>query len=109
MVTYTLMVTNTGNITDTFTIAVSGLYTASLSITNTGELGAGESASFYVMVEIPADAMAGDSDVTTVQVMSASDPEVTAEAALTTTVEGEEGPTEWMIFLPLVMKGYQQP
>jgi hypothetical protein len=100
-VVYSLMVTNTGNITDTYEITATAVWDVQLPVMGF-TLGPGESAPLTVNVNIPADAADGDSDVATVTIMSASIPELMDVSTLTTTVEvqGE------FIFLPLVMDGY---
>ncbi len=73
-VEYTVTVTNNGNVTDTVDLTVSGeTWTTSLSVSSV-ELGAGESVDITVSVEIPGDALPGDSDMATVTGTSAGDP-----------------------------------
>jgi hypothetical protein len=103
-VTYTLTVTNTGDITDTFGITVTAGWDVHLPVAEL-TLGAGESADFVVQVDIPADAANGESDVATVTVMVEGVPSATAESELTTTAVISER----KIFLPLVMNGYNAP
>jgi choice-of-anchor B domain-containing protein len=65
-VTYTVDITNTGNISDSYALSLSGqLWNATLS-TSTLSLDAGESTAVTVQVEVPAEASAGSSDVVTV-------------------------------------------
>jgi VCBS repeat-containing protein len=98
--TYNLTVTNTGNVTDLFNLAVSGnIWTTTLS-NNTVTLAAGETATFTVTVTVPNDAVIGDSDAVTVTATSQNDPLVTESAVLTTTVEE----TPYYIYLPLVLR-----
>ena len=83
-VAYTLTLENTGNITDTFTVEAAGVWDANLPVTSF-ELAAGEMADVVVEVTIPADAMAGESDLTTVTATSAFDDGVSDFSELTTT------------------------
>jgi uncharacterized membrane protein len=101
-VTYMVHVTNTGNTTDTFDINVDGEWTTTampLSV----ELGAGEMGMFYVTVQIPASAAAGESDVATVMVTSAGDATAMDTVELTTTATAVPQ-TEFTIYLPLISK-----
>jgi uncharacterized membrane protein len=83
-VVYTLTLENTGNIADTFTVEAAGAWAVNLPV-DTFNLAAGETADFVVEVTIPAGAMAGASDVTTVTATSAFDDGVSDSSALTTT------------------------
>ena len=84
VVTYTLTITNDGNVMDTFNIAISG---ESWTTTAPGSVmvNAGTSSTFDVAVTIPANAGGGDSDVATITVTSANDAGATDSADLTTT------------------------
>ena len=69
LITYTLRITNTGNVADIFTIEESGAtWDVTLPATPTVMLVAGESAEFTVSVAIPADAGTGAQDVATITV-----------------------------------------
>jgi subtilisin family serine protease len=103
-VEYTLTVTNTGDLTDTFSITATAVWDVQLPVTGF-TLGPGESAPLTVNVDIPADAANGDSDVATVTVMSETDPSSMAESELTTTAVISER----KVFLPLVMDGFNAP
>jgi hypothetical protein len=83
-VAYTLTLENTGNIADTFAVEAAGVWDVSLS-GDSFDLEPGEMVDVVVEVTIPADAMAGDSDVTTVTATSAFDDGVTDSSDLTTT------------------------
>jgi hypothetical protein len=85
VVTYTLMVTNTGNITDTFNVAVSGNAWTTNAPATVGPVAAGASATFQVTVTVPTNALAGASDTVTVTVTSQGDPTKSAQSSLTTT------------------------
>jgi uncharacterized membrane protein/subtilisin family serine protease len=91
-VEYTLMVTNTGDLTGTFDITVTSGWVADLPVTEL-TLAAGESADFVADVTIPADAAKGDSDVATVTVKVEGVPSAMAESKLTTTANQAYGVT----------------
>jgi hypothetical protein len=100
-VVYTVLITNTGNATDTFDLAVSGnTWTATLSDTSL-TLGAGESGSFTVSVDIAATATDGETDTVTVTATSQGDGSVSDSADLTTTATEVSGYT---LFLPIIFK-----
>jgi uncharacterized repeat protein (TIGR01451 family) len=92
-VTYTVVITNASNgPTDSFTVTLgASAWTSTLSDDVVGPLGVGESAAVEVMVEIPADAMVGDTDVVQVTATSQGDPGESASADLTTGVVGDFG------------------
>jgi hypothetical protein len=83
-VTYMLTLENTGNIADTFTVEATGVWATNLPVSSF-DLGPGETVDFVVEVTVPAGAMAGDSDVTTVTATSVFDDSVSDSSALTTT------------------------
>jgi len=84
-VTYTLQVSNTGNCSNTYDIGVSGVWTPSLSITNTGVLTSDGFANVTVTVDIPITAIPGVSDETTVLVTGTISSVATDTIVLTTT------------------------
>ncbi len=97
-VSYTFVVTNTGNFPDTFLISVSGVWTPTVSAPDTGSLGFGESFTFTVTVSVPATALGGESDTATVTVTSSLDGTVAASAlAETQAVEN----TIYKLFFPI--------
>ncbi len=101
-VTYTVHITNTGDLTDTFDIALSNETwdtTAPASVT----LAAGEHAMFDVVVTIAADAQADDSDSVLVTATSQMDDTVMGGVTLTTTAVEPE-PTEYTSYLPIVVR-----
>lgn len=105
---YTHTVTNTGNVTETFTLSTVSNQGWPNSVTpNTIILTPNQSDTVTVTVTIPVNAVANTTDVTTVTV-STTTPEtaVTASATDTTMAAGEvpEGAT---IYLPIIFK--QQP
>ncbi|HLF91015.1 MAG TPA: NEW3 domain-containing protein [Anaerolineales bacterium] len=101
-VSYVVSITNTGNAADTFDLSATGVWTATPSDA-TVTLGAGESVTFTVDVDIPGDAANGDFDVTMVTATSQSDASATDSADLTTTAVVEE-PDGYIIYLPIIIK-----
>jgi uncharacterized repeat protein (TIGR01451 family) len=97
VVTYTVAVTNTGDVSDTFDVMVSGIWTTTVSVSSV-TLDPMATTDVEVYVVIPADASNSDSDVATLTVTSQTDVMATDEADLTTLV----GITE--IYLPFIMK-----
>ncbi len=99
--TYTLWLTNSGNVSDTFDLGVSGNgWTTTLS-TAVVTLAAGQSQAVTIWVIIPAGAAALDSDVVTITAVSRGDGAKSDVAALTTMVSGRP----YKLFLPLILKG----
>jgi uncharacterized repeat protein (TIGR01451 family) len=86
VVTYTVTITNLGNMADTFDLVVSGeVWTTTLSVDEV-TLVAGASTTFEVVVTIPAGASHGDYDMATVTATSQGDPAATDQVVLTTRV-----------------------
>jgi hypothetical protein len=83
-VTYTLQVANLGDAEDTFDITASGLWTTTV-LDPVVTLPPSGVADVMVEVEIPLDAMAGDSDMATITATSQGDPTVSDTVDLTTT------------------------
>jgi hypothetical protein len=105
-VEYTLTLTNTGNVPDTFEITVEGNdWDVHLPETSF-DLEAGENVDVILHVTIPADAEDGDFDVVTVTATSTGDAEVSASVVLTTTamIEEEPEPDWFFLYTPLVIK-----
>jgi uncharacterized membrane protein len=84
IVTYTLRITNTGNIPNSFDLAGSGNAWITALSESAVTLGGGESADFTVTVSVPADSNGGDSDMVTITATGAGD--ATASSVLTTEV-----------------------
>jgi choice-of-anchor B domain-containing protein len=82
-VTYTLQITNTGLTTDTFTLDTASNWTATQSAFIVS-LGIAQSQTFSVVVQIPPEALAGQSDEALVTAVSHGDSSVTAATQLTT-------------------------
>ena len=91
IVAYTLLVTNTGNIVDTYNVTISTTWetTAPLTI---GPLAPDESVILTVTVEVPGEALAGESDVATLVLTSQYAPDQFAIASLTTTAKPVNNP-----------------
>jgi len=85
-VVYTVTIDNTGSVEDTYDLAVTGVWPSTPSITSL-TIPAGQSDVFNVSVEIPIDAVPGDSDVATVTATSQGNPNVSATTELTTTAQ----------------------
>lgn len=90
-VTYTLRVTNTGDLTDTFSVALSGDDWATDAPASIGPLASLAGADLQVVVHVPEDALAGASDVASVVVSSAHVAAGPFTATLTTTARALYG------------------
>jgi hypothetical protein len=102
VVSYTLTISNTGNVSDTFAIALGGhewAVEAPTSLT----LGATESAMFAISVTVPLTAVHALSDTLTLTVTSAGDEMVSATSVLTTTAVVPI-PPEKLLYLPAILK-----
>ncbi|MCC7359651.1 MAG: S8 family serine peptidase [Anaerolineales bacterium] len=86
--TYTLRVTNTGEITDTFdiTVGVTGAAFTTTVPSTVGPLGVGGGADLNVVVQVPGNAADGASSVATVTATSQGDGAVSDSSVLTTLV-----------------------
>jgi subtilisin-like proprotein convertase family protein len=87
-VTYAVSVTNSGSCQDTYDVSVSGNAWTTGAPLKAGPLAAGASTSFDVTVDIPAEALPGDSDQAQITVASQSNPAMQDDSLLTTTVVG---------------------
>jgi N-acetylneuraminic acid mutarotase len=96
VVTYTLQITNSGNVTDTFDLSTTGgEWVVTLPVTPTN-LEAGASLEVTVQVLVPVGAADGDQDSVTITAISHGDPTVTAIAELSTTAA-------WIkVYLPFI-------
>lgn len=104
VVEYTLVVTNTGNYTDTFALSVSGAaWPTDLSHDTTPALAVGESFTFDLSVTIPQGA-GGTQDVAAVTAESGWDSSI-ADTALVTTTALE---SEFLAFIPVVRRAAAQ-
>jgi Zn-dependent metalloprotease len=99
-VTYTLQMTNTGNVTSTFDVELAGHVWPTTAIPNPVEdVAAGASAVVEVAVTIPADVVSGATDTVTVTLRAQEDASATDSVTLTTTAV-----TQLKVYLPLIMK-----
>ncbi len=97
-ITYTLQVTNTGSLSETFSIELSGnFWHANVPASLT--LGPGQSTLLQIGVRIPAIAADGAQDVLTLRVRSGYQSTLFAESTLTTTAS-----TTKYIYLPLILR-----
>jgi uncharacterized repeat protein (TIGR01451 family) len=103
-VSYRLTLTNTGTTSDTFTIGVSGEWSATPSTSSAGPLASGASTVFTVTVAIPPGAGDGESDATTVTVISQQDATVQQMTTLTTTAQRPSVQEPDRLFLPLIQQ-----
>jgi hypothetical protein len=83
-VTYALTVRNTGNLPDTFDVALSGANWPTSAPASVGPIAAGGTATLTVAVAVPQDAEPFSTDVAQVTLSSRADPGRTAAAQLTT-------------------------
>ncbi len=96
LATHTLTATNTGNVEDTFDVAVSGNSWTTSAPASVGPLNPGESVAVEVLVNVPAEAILGEADTATVTLSSQGNPAQTAAATLTTlTFFGDVPPDYW--------------
>jgi uncharacterized membrane protein len=96
VVYHTVWITNTGDFPDDYILTVAGSWGATLSTNSLVNMAPGQRMSVQIMVQIPAGAAIGDSDITTITAQSELDAGVTASAQ----VETEAGFQR--IFLPLI-------
>ena len=99
IVPYTLTITNTGSLTDTFTFSLSGNFWRTELPANV-TLGAGQAADILAEVHIPAIVVPGTQDAVTVEAVSGYDANVKAFSTLTTTAAEQ---TRY-IFLPVILR-----
>jgi serine protease AprX len=96
-VTYTLHVTNTGIITDSYAINLDpGNWSVTTAFTSTDWLAPNESAAFMVNAQIPTNTSVGAQDTFTVTVASQTKSQRWASSQLTTSVTG------WRVLLPVI-------
>ena len=100
LVSYEFVVTNTGDYTDSFALALTGVWTATLpGGDNTGPLAPGASITVTVVVEVPQGVSHGDFDVTTLKATSLLDVSVWVTEQVTTTA------IVWFYnILPIIMR-----
>jgi hypothetical protein len=90
MVTWTLSITNTGDMTDTFTLEATSMWTTTLA-EDSVILDAGASSMVWAWVYIPASASDGEMDMATVTATSNNDMGESDSVEFTTTAENNEG------------------
>lgn len=100
---YSLQVTNTSDVADTYTVSFSGNVWAVSAVDPGFEFGAGENAQVEVRVTIPASADDGDMDMVTVKVSGTGGQ--TASSVLTTTAVI----LQRRVFLPVIPQLYLAP
>jgi hypothetical protein len=96
LITYTLYLTNTGNLTDTYDLLITATWTT-VSTTPVGPLATGDSAILAVVVQVPPDAAWGNSDTATVTIASQGDASQMQVLSLTTSID-------YRVYLPVVEK-----
>jgi hypothetical protein len=104
-VAYTLTLTNTGNVTDTYSVSVSGaVFTTTATPSSVGPLAANAATTFVVSVQIPANATGGTTDVATITARSQGDSSQSATATLTTTVVVIPVTGDHKLYLPQIFR-----
>ena len=104
-VAYTLTLTNTGNVTDTYGVSVSGaVFTTTATPSSVGPLAANAATTFVVSVQIPANATGGTTDVATITARSQGDSSQSATATLTTTVVVIPVTGDHKLYLPQIFR-----
>ncbi|MCA0352970.1 MAG: carboxypeptidase-like regulatory domain-containing protein [Chloroflexi bacterium] len=102
-ITYTLSVTNTGNVSDSFNLSLSGnVWSTTLSQTSVN-LAAGASTTVQVSVAIPANATANSTDSVTVTATSAADSSATSSTSLVSTANSIPV-SQYKVFMPYIVK-----
>jgi uncharacterized membrane protein len=96
--TYTLTLTNTGNIPNTFALSGSGNVWTTILSDSSVMLDPGESAEFTVMVTVPPDANGGDTDIVTITAIGAGG--ATDSSVLTTEAIIED----YLIYMPILYR-----
>jgi predicted secreted protein len=104
-VAFTLRVTNTGNITDTFDVLVAGNAWTTIAATRVGPLAAGVGVPLSVSVSVPVTALAGAKDTADITLTSQGNPSQSSTSVLTTTVNTVHG----LALEPSVMTQSSQP
>ena len=99
IVTYTVSVTNTGNMTDTFTLEINHIWPVSTSLSSI-TLGAEASGEIWIWVEVPTDMVSGEMDTAVFTGTSQSDTQIFASIMLTTSV-ADSG---FYLYLLVIMK-----
>lgn len=100
VVTYTHVLTNTGNYTDTIDLTHHSSQGWPVEYDTPISIGYGQTAALVVSITVPADVISGTVDTTIVTATSQTDSNVWASVTDTTIVEG------WSIYLPLIFKSH---
>jgi uncharacterized membrane protein len=116
-VTYTLRLTNTGDVADTFALSATGETWTTTVPSSVGPLGAGAGANVPVTVHIPPGVSHGAEDSVTISAISQSDPLAHDESVLTTMAivlvygveltassDGESGPAGGSVTFTLAVR-----
>jgi hypothetical protein len=104
VITYHHTVTNTGNITDDFTLNAASTQGWLVTLSSASvRLGPNQAASVVATVAIPGTAVNGTQDITTITAASFTNNTVSDQAMDRTTV-GKEPPTTPTIYLPFIAK-----
>jgi uncharacterized repeat protein (TIGR01451 family) len=94
---YQVAITNTGNVTDTFDLSISGQVWTTTLTAGPATLSAGETAWFYVDVQVPTTVETGEMSAVTVAASSRADGAVAATTTITTAIP-------YPLYLPTVRK-----
>jgi hypothetical protein len=97
-VTYTLSLTNTGNVADTYSVTVTGNGWTTSAPATAGPVSAGGTTTLQVVVTIPSNAILGDSDTAMITLTSQGDTNQTASTTLVTSVASNP------LYLPIIMR-----
>lgn len=100
MVTYTISITNNGNVQDTFNLEATAVWTTTLS-TSSVVLNAGETDEITVVVYIPANSANLDDDMAMITATSQGDSNESDMTHLTTTAIVET-PAGYTLYLPII-------
>jgi hypothetical protein len=102
VVTYTLTVQNTGNLDDSFNLAVSDNQwpNVTLSAYQAGPLLPNGTSVVNVYVTVPITATVNTTDTVTVKATSAASPGTSATSKLTTTAKSKD----YYVYLPIVLR-----
>jgi hypothetical protein len=96
-VTFTLQLTNTGSLTDTFDLTITANWDTDFT-TPVGPLAPDESTTIYIVVHVPLEAMGGDQDIATLKFTSLANPLIFEELDLTTML------VWYNLYLPITTK-----